>query len=86
MEAHGTPATTPGECPHCGEPDTHGDDFCHECGHAFDFSAGGATAEAGQEVRGEACPTCRYGEIQQLSYGVRQCDSCGYTARDGSPT
>lgn len=85
MEAHEASKGPAGDCPHCGEPDTHGDDFCHECGHSFSF-AGAATADPGDESRGEACPTCLYGEIQQLSYGVRQCDSCGYTARDGSPS
>lgn len=79
----GSAAATP-ECPNCGTPDVHGDDFCHECGHAYAYSHRDADAEADDDVQGETCPSCLYGEIIELSYGVRQCESCGYTARDWS--
>jgi hypothetical protein len=70
----------PIECPTCGTPDEHGEDFCFECGHAF--THGRVSAEDAREPHGETCPICDYGEIEDLSYGVRQCDRCGYTVRD----
>jgi hypothetical protein len=73
------------ECGICGTVAEHEDDFCHECGHGFSYTAGDGAREADAEPQGETCPVCHYGEIQELSYGVRQCDSCGYTARDWSP-
>lgn len=76
-----TTTTTRPDCPGCGEPDLHGDDFCHECGHSFAHLSSdrdGATAED----RGSACPACATGELTELDYGRTQCDSCGYTVRD----
>lgn len=75
-----TQSTT--ECPTCGAMAEHDDDFCHECGHSFGYAPGDGASEATPEPAGEQCPVCQYGEICSLSYGVRQCDSCGYTARD----
>jgi hypothetical protein len=73
------------ECAHCGTTDEFGDDFCHECGHSFGW-AGRSTGDGDDEHEGggEPCPTCHSGTIEELSYGVRQCDTCGYTARDWS--
>lgn len=65
------------QCPGCGACDLTGDDFCHECGYAFDHFA---SSEGGG--RGIACPTCATGELIDLEYGRTQCDSCGYTTRD----
>lgn len=74
-------AATRPDCPGCGEPDLFGDDFCHECGHAFaHFSTGDDVEGAGE--RGLPCPMCASGELSSLEYGRTQCDSCGYTARD----
>lgn len=73
------------DCPTCGEAQSHDDDFCHECGHSFswgDANRGDSLPDASE--RGERCPMCPTGEIHDLEYGVRQCDSCGYTARDWS--
>jgi hypothetical protein len=69
------------DCPGCGEPDLHGDDFCHECGHSFEH-LGREDMEAGGHALGEECPMCPSGELMVLEYGRTQCDSCGYTARD----
>jgi len=69
------------DCPGCGEPDLVGDDFCHECGHAFEhFGAVGAVLEEAEQ--GAQCPICAAGELTALEYGRTQCDSCGYTPRD----
>lgn len=70
------------ECAHCNTVATHDDDFCHECGYAY--SARLASDSSDAEQYGDSCPSCLYGEIHELSYGIRQCDSCGYTARDWS--
>jgi ribosomal protein L37AE/L43A len=73
------------DCPSCGAEQRHSDDFCHDCGHAFAWMAselGGD--ELGEEPRGEQCPMCTSGEVQHLPDGIRQCDACGYTARDWS--
>lgn len=69
------------DCPGCGEPDLHGDDFCHECGHAF-AHFGGEDAGVQAHALGEACPMCATGELAVLEYGRTQCNSCGYTTRD----
>lgn len=69
------------DCPGCGEPDLHGDDFCHECGHAFEHFAKD-DGEVTSHALGEECPMCATGELVVLEYGRTQCDSCGYTARD----
>lgn len=76
-----TPAVTRPDCPGCGEPDLHGDDFCHECGHAF-AHFGSVDEMVDEAERGMACPMCGAGELQSLEYGRTQCDSCGYTLRD----
>jgi ribosomal protein L37AE/L43A len=76
-----TSAPTRPDCPGCGEPDLHGDDFCHECGHAFAHFGAGHDDLAADE-RGAPCPMCASGELAQLEYGRTQCDSCGYTLRD----
>lgn len=68
------------DCPGCGEPDLHGDDFCHECGHSFEHLARGDD-DLGDELGGP-CPMCATGQLAELEYGRTQCDSCGYTARD----
>ena len=68
------------DCPGCGEPDLHGDDFCHECGHAFAHFGEGPDVDAVE--RGMPCPMCATGELAGLEYGRTQCDSCGYTVRD----
>jgi len=76
------PETKPSrpDCPGCGEPDLVGDDFCHECGHAFEhFTAEG---DPGAEPHGDGCPMCPTGELISLDYGRTQCDTCGYTSRD----
>lgn len=73
-------APTRPDCPGCGEPDLHGDDFCHECGHAF--SHFGADAGDPDDEHGTPCPMCAAGELTQLEYGRTQCDACGYTVRD----
>ena len=65
--------------PGCGEPDLHGDDFCHECGHAF---AHFGSADHTIAEHGTSCPSCASGELATLEYGRTQCDSCGYTVRD----
>lgn len=81
-EPQATPAAaTRPDCPGCGEPDLHGDDFCHECGHSFDH-LGRADSDATGHALGEACPMCATGELVVLEYGRTQCDSCGYTPRD----
>jgi hypothetical protein len=71
------------ECPRCESVETHGDDFCHSCGYAYDATSSSASFSDDTSM-GESCPACLYGEIHDLSYGVRQCESCGYTARDWS--
>jgi hypothetical protein len=76
-----TRATTRPDCPGCGEPDLHGDDFCHECGHAF-AHFGSEDAVLDGEPQGATCPICATGELVELEYGRTQCDSCGYTSRD----
>lgn len=78
-----TPATKPTpECPGCGEPDLAGDDFCHECGHSFEHLGAAQTVDGDDdESGGEPCPVCS-GTVVALEYGRRQCDLCGYTARD----
>jgi DNA-directed RNA polymerase subunit RPC12/RpoP len=68
------------ECPTCGAVDEHGEDFCFECGHAF--AHGKVDVDDAREPRGATCPMCSSGELELLSNGARQCDSCGYTARD----
>lgn len=70
------------DCPGCGEPDLHGDDFCHECGHAFTHFVGDGGLDPVNEERRSACPSCRAGELFELEYGRTQCDACGYTVRD----
>ena len=75
------PATHRPDCPGCGEPDLAGDDFCHECGHAFThFGAGDDAIDAVEH--GAQCPSCAAGELVELEYGRTQCDACGYTLRD----
>ncbi|MCW2971900.1 MAG: Double zinc ribbon [Thermoleophilia bacterium] len=71
------------ECPGCGAPDLAGDDFCHECGHAFAHFGGDLDSafDAGGG-RGGNCPTCGTGELVRLDHGRTQCDQCGYMARD----
>jgi ribosomal protein S27AE len=64
-------------CPGCGAADLAGDDFCHECGHAFAHF--GADVD---EPRGEPCPMCATGELMSLDHGRTQCDQCGYMVRD----
>lgn len=76
-----TPSNRP-DCPGCGEPDTHGDDFCFECGHAFSHLASLVRDTANGEPRATECPQCTGGELMHLDYGRRQCDSCGFTLRD----
>jgi ribosomal protein S27AE len=76
----GASAPSRPDCPGCGEPDLHGDDFCHECGHAFAHFGSGD--EAPETERGHQCPMCAGGELVALEYGRTQCDACGYTARD----
>jgi len=66
----------------CGTVAEHEDDFCHDCGHGFDYVAPRARDSEDDEAAAETCPVCQYGEIQALPYGVQQCDACGYTARD----
>ncbi len=75
--------TTPAkkvECPTCGTVATHDDDFCYECGHGFDFRDEDPLQEG--EQRSAQCPVCPSGEVVELSYGVRQCDMCGFSERD----
>lgn len=74
-------APTRPDCPGCGEPDLHGDDFCHECGHAF-AHFGSVDDELASAEHGAACPMCASGELAELEYGRMQCDQCGYTPRD----
>ena len=69
------------DCPGCGEPDLHGDDFCHECGHSFEH-LGREGDDVMSNALGEECPMCPNGELLVLEYGRTQCDTCGYTARD----
>lgn len=72
-------------CGVCDTVDTLGDDFCVECGHSLNLvSESPDVDDDGLETA--QCPSCLYGFIHTLSYGVRQCESCGYTARDGAPT
>lgn len=74
-------AATRPDCPGCGHPDEHGDDFCHECGHAFEhFGHGDAGID--HEELGLPCPMCHSGELASLDHGRTQCDSCGYMVRD----
>lgn len=82
-DAPGAPAAAAArpDCPGCGEPDLAGDDFCHECGHAFTHFRG-ADEVVREADRGAACPVCPSGELTALEYGRTQCDSCGYTTRD----
>ena len=70
------------DCPGCGEPDVHGDDFCHECGHAFDHFTSGGDDDGDGEEQGIMCPSCAAGELVQLDHGRTQCDACGYMVRD----
>lgn len=70
------------DCLGCGEPDLHGDDFCHHCGHAFAHFGGDAGGDIATLEAGEECPICATGELVVLEYGRTQCDSCGYTPRD----
>lgn len=80
-EPEATRAPSRPDCPGCGEPDLHGDDFCHECGHGFEhFTSADDVIEAGEH--GTACPICAAGELAMLEYGRTQCESCGYTTRD----
>jgi hypothetical protein len=76
-----TKAPTRPDCPGCGEPDLHGDDFCHECGHAF-AHFGAEDGDVASHAIGEECPSCMAGELVELEYGRTQCDACGYTVRD----
>lgn len=69
------------ECPGCGAPDLHGDDFCHECGHGFEHFGWGHLGGAGA-MPSTRCPVCVTGELLELEYGRSQCDACGYTPRD----
>lgn len=69
------------DCLGCGAPDLAGDDFCHECGHAFTHF-GSIDVDVEQAGHGAACPMCATGELAELEYGRTQCDSCGYTVRD----
>lgn len=69
------------DCPGCGEPDLHGDDFCHECGHGFEHFARTGDASDG-EVQLDPCPMCPSGELARLDHGRTQCDSCGFMVRD----
>jgi hypothetical protein len=69
------------DCPGCGAADLAGDDFCHECGHAFEhFGSADDLVDAAEH--GQQCPVCSAGELVTLEYGRTQCDSCGYTLRD----
>jgi len=70
------------DCPGCGEPDLHGDDFCHHCGHSFTHFGANADVDPEAIEHGDLCPTCGTGELVTLEYGRTQCDSCGYTLRD----
>jgi hypothetical protein len=74
-------APTRPDCPGCGEPDLHGNDFCHECGHSFEH-LGREDLDATSHAHGEECPMCPNGELAVLEYGRTQCDTCGYTTRD----
>lgn len=72
------------ECQHCGTADEHGDDFCHDCGHSYDYRAeADPDAEPLDAPTAGTCINCQ-AEILELSYGIRQCESCGYTVRDWS--
>lgn len=71
------------DCPGCGAPDLHGDDFCHECGFSFEhLNNQDADSDEDSALGGIPCPTCESGTLVMLEYGRTQCDSCGYTARD----
>jgi hypothetical protein len=70
------------DCPGCGEPDLAGDDFCHECGHAFTHFGAGSGDPFEDEANASPCPMCGTGEVVALDHGRSQCDSCGYMARD----
>ncbi len=69
------------DCPGCGEPDPHGDDFCHECGHSFAHFSN-VDGDVDDAESGLPCPMCASGQLSTLEYGRTQCDACGYTVRD----
>lgn len=74
------------ECGVCGEVGLEERGFCVECGHSFDFRPDDGEEDGDDGRATVRCPICSYGEIWPLSYGVRQCESCGYTVRDGAPS